>query len=109
MVGFYWIVTIAVHYSGTWYAEYLPMSDSSSYDNTGATYNVSKILNSQYELDEVAYQNYSPLFLSTTFAISYGISFATIIALIVHTALYNGSEIVLRFKLARTQMMSICG
>lgn len=102
-VGFYWIVTLAVHYSGAWYADYLPMSDSSSYDNTGSTYNVSKILTSEYELDEQAYRNYSPLFLSTTFAISYGISFATVISLIVHTALYNGKEIWLRAKLAREQ------
>lgn len=103
MVSFYWIIAIAIHYSGTWYAQFLPMSDSSSYDNTGSTYNVSKILTADFELDEEAYRNYSPLFLSTTFAMSYGVSFATVISLIVHTALYNGQEIWLRAKLARSQ------
>jgi hypothetical protein len=34
------------------------------YDNTGAQYNVSRILNPQGKLDEEAYKSYSPLFLS---------------------------------------------
>jgi hypothetical protein len=39
------------------------MSDSSTYDNTGSTYNVSRILSADFTLDEEAYNNYSPLFL----------------------------------------------
>jgi hypothetical protein len=39
------------------------MSDSSTYDNTGAHYNTSRILTSDLTLDEEAYQNYSPLFI----------------------------------------------
>lgn len=39
------------------------MSDSSTYDNTGAKYNVSRILTTDFTLDEEAYRNYSPLFL----------------------------------------------
>jgi len=39
------------------------------------------------------YQAYSPLFLSTTFAISYGLSFASITALITHTFLYHRKQI----------------
>ena len=52
-----------LHYSGTWYGWYLPMSDSSTYDNTGSRYNVSRILTADFTLDEEAYKNYSPLFL----------------------------------------------
>lgn len=39
------------------------MSDSSTYDNTGNAYNVSRILTADFTLDEEAYKNYSPLFL----------------------------------------------
>jgi hypothetical protein len=34
------------------------------YDNTGAHYNVSRILGPHGKLDEQAYKSYSPLFLS---------------------------------------------
>lgn len=69
------------------YAEYFPMQDSQSYDNTGHLYNVSRILNSNLELNETLYKAYSPIFLSTNFALSYGISFATMAAVVVQVAL----------------------
>ena len=69
------------------YSDYFPMQDSRSYDNTGHKYNVSRILTSNLEFSEDLYKAYSPLFLSTTFALAYGISFASIAAVIVHTAL----------------------
>lgn len=102
-VFWFWIVTIGLHYSGTWYAPYLKMLASGSYDNHGKRYNVSRIVTPDIVLDEAAYQAYSPLFLSTTFALTYGLSFATIISVIVHTALYHGKEIWHRFKAARNQ------
>ncbi|KAI9818049.1 MAG: hypothetical protein M1827_000673 [Pycnora praestabilis] len=97
-VFFFWFVTIGIHYNGQWYSEYLPISNSNSYDNTGAPYNVSKILSSDFTLDEAAYAKYSPLFLSTTFALTYGLSFATITALIVHTSLFHGADIWSRLR-----------
>jgi OPT family small oligopeptide transporter len=79
------------------------MQDTHSYDNTGNLYNVSSIMNPDLTLNETAYKAYSPLFLSTNFAICYGISFATISAVLVYTALYNGQEVWERAKLARNQ------
>ena len=101
MVVFFWFVTIGIHYSGHWYAAYLPMSDSSSYDNTGNVYNVSKILTPEYTLDLAKYQSYSPLFLSTTFGLTYGLSFASIAAVIVHTILFHRHEIMSRIRSSR--------
>ncbi|RAH73947.1 small oligopeptide transporter, OPT family [Aspergillus aculeatinus CBS 121060] len=98
MVIFFWIATTGIHYSGTWFAEYLPISDSSSYDNTANTYNVSRIMTPEFTLDLKAYEEYSPLFLSTTFALCYGLSFATIICLLVNTGLFHGSELWVRFR-----------
>ncbi|PYH43902.1 small oligopeptide transporter, OPT family [Aspergillus saccharolyticus JOP 1030-1] len=98
MVIFFWITTIGIHFSGLWYGKYLPISDSSSYDNTASSYNVTKIMTSDFTLDVKAYEAYSPLFLSTTFALCYGLSFATIIALLVHTGLFHGSELWVRFR-----------
>lgn len=56
------------------------MSTRDSFDNTGAVYNVTQILNADTTFNETAYKEYSPLFLSTTFALNYGISFASITA-----------------------------
>ncbi|KAF5601206.1 sexual differentiation process isp4 [Fusarium pseudoanthophilum] len=93
VVLFFVIGSSFLHYGGAWYAEYLPMSDSGTYDNTGASYNTSRILTKNFDLDEEEYKNYSPLFISTTFAISYGLSFAAISSLVVYTYLHNGKQI----------------
>lgn len=98
MVAWFWIVTPAIHYSKLYYNQYLPISDSNSYDNTASPYNVSRILNPDYTFNLQAYQEYSPLFLSTTFMLCYGLSFATIVAVIVHTGLFHGKELWVRFR-----------
>lgn len=66
-------------------------------------YNISRILDENLLFSEELYQAYSPLYLSTTFALCYGIAFATVTSVIVHTYLYHGTEIVQRYKLARNQ------
>ena len=84
------------------------------YDNTGAQYNVSRILAPRATLDEEAYKQYSPLFLSyasiwplycrmlmgssTSFAMSYGTSFASITATLVHSILYFRKQIWLQAR-----------
>ena len=98
LITFYLIGAPLFHYTNTWYASFLPMSDSQTYDNTGQTYDVTRIVTPQLTLDLAAYKSYSPLFLSTTFALSYGLSFASIAALITHTILYHRKEIVARVK-----------
>lgn len=109
MVIFFWVVTMGIHYKGLFYAEYLPISDSNSYDNTGAVYNVSRILTPEFTFDPVKYKEYSPLFLSTTFALCYGLSFAGIIAVIVHTGLFHGSDIWSRFRSAGVESEDVHG
>ncbi|KAI1268491.1 OPT oligopeptide transporter protein-domain-containing protein [Xylariaceae sp. FL1019] len=88
VVSFFVVLASFFHYTGAWYSMYLPMNDASTYDNTGSFYDVSRVLTPDFLLDENAYQAYSPLFISTAFALAYGLSFAAITALIVHTFLY---------------------
>ncbi|KAI0029695.1 OPT oligopeptide transporter protein-domain-containing protein [Vararia minispora EC-137] len=87
-VLFYWILTPALYYTNVWWSSYLPLSSRNAYDNTGQVYDLERILNPDGTLNEVAYQSYSPLFLSTTFAVSYGLSFASITATVVHALIY---------------------
>ena len=101
MVAWFWILTPALHYSNVYYGKFLPMSDSNSYDNTGGVYNVTRILTSEFTFDLAKYESYSPLFLSTTFALCYGLSFAGLAAVIVHISLFHGKEIWHRMRATR--------
>ncbi|EMD35965.1 hypothetical protein CERSUDRAFT_115910 [Gelatoporia subvermispora B] len=92
-VFFFWILTPVLYYTNTWYAKFMPMSSRTSYDNTGAAYNVTAIVNADSSLNLAKYEAYSPLFLSTTFAMSYGLSFASITSTIMHTILYFRKQI----------------
>ncbi|KAH7920260.1 OPT oligopeptide transporter [Leucogyrophana mollusca] len=92
-VVFYWIITPILYYTNTWNAQYLPLLSRSSFDNTGAHYNYSRILTPDNRLNLTAYEQYSPLFLSTTFAMSYGLTFASITATIMHTFLFYRRQI----------------
>ena len=54
------------------------LSSRTSFDRFGQSYDVSRIINPDATLNVELYEAYSPLFLSTTFALSYGLSFASI-------------------------------
>ncbi|KAI0167937.1 OPT family small oligopeptide transporter [Pestalotiopsis sp. NC0098] len=107
VVVFFIGLASAFHYSGVWYSQFLPMSDSSTYDNTGSPYNTTRILTPQLTLDEEAYKNYSPLFISTTFAMAYGLSFAAIASLIVYTYLHHSKTIWRQYKNSTTEKPDI--
>ncbi|KAI0476484.1 small oligopeptide transporter [Xylariaceae sp. FL0804] len=96
-------VSMGLHFSGVWFADFLMVASSNAYDNTGAEYNVSRILTPDKLLDVEAYHNYSPLFLTTQFALCYGMAFASVAAVLVHTILYYGPQIKTQWKLARRQ------
>ncbi|KAJ8111406.1 hypothetical protein ONZ43_g5626 [Nemania bipapillata] len=83
VIIFFVIVSAGLHFSGTWYADYFVVQSSDAFDNTGAKYNVSRVLNDQLLLNEEAYHAYSPLYFSTQFALCYGLSFAAVAAVII--------------------------
>ncbi|KAF2670668.1 small oligopeptide transporter [Microthyrium microscopicum] len=107
LVIFTWVLATGINYSGKWYSDYLPVSDSNSYDNMGHRYNVTRILKPDWTLDPVKYKTYSPIFLSTTFALQYGLSFASIVAVVTHTAAFHGKEIWQRFRNVRAEPKDI--
>ncbi|KAH0279805.1 OPT family small oligopeptide transporter, partial [Aureobasidium melanogenum] len=97
------IATLGISYTGALYSDYLPINTSTTFDNTQAKYNVTKILGPGYTFDLEKYQKYSPMFLAPTFALNYGLSFAALIAAIVHTVVYHRNELWTRLRLARKQ------
>lgn len=103
VVLFFLLLGVVIKYTGTYYQDYLPIASDSSFDNTGATYNVSRILTPELTLDLEAYQNYSPLFLGLFFTLCYGVSFGALSCIIVHTIIFHGKEIWERGRMARNQ------
>ncbi|KAI1272832.1 OPT family small oligopeptide transporter [Xylaria sp. FL0933] len=97
------IPTIGITYSGALFADYLPMVTSQTYDNTQSAYTVQNILGDRFTFDVEKYKKYSPLFLSPTLALNYGLSFAALTASLVHVGVFHGKEIWYRFRAARNQ------
>lgn len=69
------------------------MNSRGSFDNTGAPYDIQGILNPDSTFNQDKYDAYSPLFISTTFAVSYGLSFASATATITHAFLFLRKQI----------------
>ncbi|KAJ7180290.1 OPT oligopeptide transporter [Mycena crocata] len=106
-VFFFWILTPALYFTNTWYSQYMPISTGGSFDNTGSSYNVSRILTADATFDLESYEAYSPIFLSTTFAISYGLSFASITATITHAFLFFRKQIWTQSRRAMSEQSDI--
>lgn len=104
---FFWILAPILHFTNTWYGLYMPMHSPNTFDNTGLTYNVTRILTPKNEFNLTAYQEYSPLFLSTTYALTYGLSFASITATAVHAVLFFRKQVWKRAHRALDQQLDI--
>ncbi|KAL8413706.1 hypothetical protein RB594_005091 [Gaeumannomyces avenae] len=95
---FFVVTSMGLHFSGHWYADYMPVQSSDAYDNTGRPYEVSFVLDKNLQFDEAEYHTYSPLYFSTQTALSYGLAFAATAAVVVHVALYHGGDLWARLK-----------
>ncbi|KAF8518110.1 small oligopeptide transporter [Hysterangium stoloniferum] len=92
-VVFFWMIVPAWYYTNTMFQAHLPMLSAVSFDNMGKKYNVTAIINDDLTLNIEKYEAYSPLFLSSAFALGYGLSFACITATLVHAILYFRKQI----------------
>ncbi|EIM86107.1 OPT oligopeptide transporter [Stereum hirsutum FP-91666 SS1] len=97
---FYFVVApiVRISFLSVWTQCVLPLLSSSTFDNTGASYNVSKVVNSDLSFNLENYKAYSPMYIAMTYSISYGLNFAAITAILIHTYLYNGAEIWAKFR-----------
>ncbi|KNA19700.1 hypothetical protein SOVF_058850 [Spinacia oleracea] len=74
-------------------AKSFPIFSQSLYKADGSLYNIKSIVSPEFTLDKAAYARNGPLYLSTFFAVTYGLGFATLSATIVHVFIFNGREI----------------
>ncbi|CAF1254949.1 unnamed protein product [Adineta ricciae] len=101
LVGFVilaWIIAPASYYSNLWNAKVLPIFSQRVFSTDGYIYNITAVLKLDLRLNETAYEQYGEIRMTPIFAFAYGISFAAIAAVIVHTVLYEGKTIVKQFR-----------
>ncbi|CAH9123430.1 unnamed protein product [Cuscuta epithymum] len=95
-VGFFlvmYVMTPLTYWSNVYHAKNFPLYSNDLFQLDGSHYNTSSIINSHFSLDAQAYNKVGPLFLSTFFAMTYGLGFATLSATLVHVLVFNGRDI----------------
>ncbi|KAL5360526.1 small oligopeptide transporter [Aspergillus floccosus] len=90
---FYWVVVPGIYYSNTWFTAYLPLMTAEVYDRTGQVYDSRRVVSAEKSLDVDAYRTYSPPYLPATFAFVYGLSFASITAVLTHIGVWHGRDV----------------
>jgi OPT family oligopeptide transporter len=113
MVFWFWLVAGIIYLKNHWNSQYFPigsfntpfltLSDSRPkiYDNTGAPYNVSRIMTENATLDLEALKNYSPLLQGPRIALAYSLAFASIACVLVNCALFDGKDFIRRLRFGK--------
>lgn len=70
-----------------------PIFSSHLFTSVGQTYDIPAIVNDKFELDLAKYEQQGRINLSTFFAMTYGLGFATIASTLTHVALFYGRYI----------------
>ncbi|XP_020089801.1 oligopeptide transporter 5-like isoform X4 [Ananas comosus] len=93
-VIFLYIVIPIAYLCNSYKAKNFPLVSTDVYDAHGNLYNISRILDEKtLKFDQVAYDNYSELYLSVMSVYSYGFTFASIASCFSEIALFHGSLI----------------
>ncbi|CAI9116104.1 OLC1v1017172C1 [Oldenlandia corymbosa var. corymbosa] len=93
-------IVIPVSYWGlnVYNAKNFPIFSSDLFTSDGQSYEITDIVNDQFQLDKDKYNEHGRVNLSTFFALTYGFGFATIAATITHVGLFYGKEIYQRYR-----------
>ncbi|KAI1296055.1 hypothetical protein EDD11_007614 [Mortierella claussenii] len=97
-----WVMVPIAYYSDIWQAKSFPILTSKLFTTEGYFYDTLSILKEDKTLDQAMYESYGPLRIATFFAISYGVGFAGLTAIFMHTFLYHRHQI-------RAQWKQACG
>ncbi|KAG0267864.1 hypothetical protein DFQ27_008044 [Actinomortierella ambigua] len=101
------IMTPIAYYTNLWDAKKYQMFGSALYREDGTPYNTKEVMDSTNQYDEAKGAAYGELRIATFFALTYGIGFAALAALITHTILYHRKKIAAQWRASRTQSEDI--
>lgn len=85
-----YVLTPICYWLNLYKAKTFPIFSDDLFTSDGQEYNISEIIDSNFHLDLEAYEKEGPLYISTFFAMTYGVGFAALTATIVHVALFHG-------------------
>ncbi|KAH7136151.1 OPT oligopeptide transporter protein-domain-containing protein [Dendryphion nanum] len=97
LIFWIWIVAPAIYYTNTWYSGFLPFQSSSVFDNTGKTYNVTRVIDkrSDFSFNVTKYDQYSDIYMPVVYGLNtFGLCFATIASLFVWLFLEKRQSII---------------
>ncbi|KAF9187013.1 hypothetical protein BGZ50_002181 [Haplosporangium sp. Z 11] len=102
-LGFFliaWVMVPIAYYTNLWEAKKFPILTASLFQDNGRHYDTLAIMTDNV-LDEEKYLKYGPLRISTFFALTYGIGFAGLSAMMTHTWLYHRHKLLAQWKQSR--------
>lgn len=100
---FYWVLVPILYYTNSWHLAHFPMIANQPYDKYGDVYNVTRVLTPQDTFNQTAYEEYSPLYMPATYAMTYLLAFTLSTCVIVHTILHHGRTLVNGVKRIRVE------
>lgn len=96
-----YIVIPTVYWGVDWYGtRRFPIFSSHLFTSQGQQYNITAIVNDNFEIDMGKYEEQGRIYLSIFFALTYGFGFATIASTLTHVAFFYGREIYDRFRVS---------
>ncbi|KAF7139165.1 hypothetical protein RHSIM_Rhsim07G0214400 [Rhododendron simsii] len=98
MIVLYLVIPVSYWGLNLYQARNFPIFSSHLFNAQGQLYNVTAIVNDNFEIDMPAYEKQGRINLSVFFALTYGIGFAAVVATLSHVALFNGREIYDQFR-----------
>ncbi|KAL5752477.1 hypothetical protein ACOSQ2_022984 [Xanthoceras sorbifolium] len=89
-----YVITPIAYWLNVYKARTFPIFSDDLFTSAGQIYNISAIIkDSDFQLDNEAYDREGPLYISTFFAMYYGVGFACLAATVVHVLLFHGRDI----------------
>ncbi|EFJ35289.1 hypothetical protein SELMODRAFT_166204 [Selaginella moellendorffii] len=102
-----YIVTPACYWSNIYDAKIYPLFSSYLFTKDGQVYDVTSVVDKNFDLDLEAYARKGPVHMSTFFAFSYGLGFAAVASTLTHVACFHGKYIWERSRAALTEKPDI--
>ncbi|KAG0320885.1 hypothetical protein BGZ97_012626 [Linnemannia gamsii] len=105
LIGFIlvaWVMVPWAYYQNLWESQNYPILSADLFRTNGSYWDKNQVLVNGH-LDPAKYLEYGPMRMDSFFALTYGVGFAGLTATIVHVVLYNGKELVQRWKSARLE------
>ncbi|GMN44352.1 hypothetical protein TIFTF001_013549 [Ficus carica] len=88
-----YVMTPISYWNNLYHAKTFPIFSSGLFTSNGSEYDILNIIDPKFHLDRSTYAKVGPINLSTFFAMTYGLGFATLSATLVHVLIFNGRDL----------------